>query len=487
MSYQVLARKWRPKKFQDVIGQEHITRSLQNAILRKKIGHAYLLTGTRGIGKTSVARIFAKALRCQNLLEDGNACGKCISCLDFEGEGSLNIHEIDGASNNSVENIRDLIGEVHFLPTTGKYRVYIIDEVHMLTSQAFNVLLKTLEEPPAHVIFIFATTEPDKMLGTVLSRCQRFDFKMATAEELFKHIKQVAQVEDIKFENDDAIMAICKEGKGSVRDTLTLLDQILSFTDDKFISEEILVMALGLARTSAVKDLMEAIWTGDVENVSKIYRGLLSENIPVKNIISSLSDQFFNLAQKEPSPETFWIYENLAKDSMWGLGSLSPDKVMEIVLQKLALRNTFFSSDQKKPAPSKKKDWESFLIHLNELSPVTASNLEQGNLVKPIEKINGKLVVEFGLSPSGKVFYDYLNEEATLKRIEGFLKNYFGQQVEFKLTLIKNKENFLSKAEMAQKEKEELANAKREQILSHPMLKEAQGIFNTKVDKVFIN
>ncbi|MFI5391018.1 MAG: DNA polymerase III subunit gamma/tau, partial [Bacteriovoracales bacterium] len=318
MTYQVLARKWRPKKFQDVIGQEHITRSLQNAILRKKIGHAYLLTGTRGIGKTSVARIFAKALRCENLLEDINACGKCPSCLDFADESSLNIHEIDGASNNSVENVRDLIGEVHFLPTTGKYRVYIIDEVHMLTPQAFNVLLKTLEEPPAHVIFIFATTEPDKLLGTVLSRCQRFDFKMASTVELFEHVKQIALVEEIKFENDNAITAICKEGKGSVRDTLTLLDQVLSFADDKYISEEILVIALGLARTSAILDLMENILGCDVEAVSKIYRNLLRENIPVKNIINSLLDQFFNLTQKEPGPETFWIYETLAKDSMWG-------------------------------------------------------------------------------------------------------------------------------------------------------------------------
>ena len=362
MAYQVLARKWRPKKFQDVIGQEHITRSLQNAILRKKIGHAYLLTGTRGIGKTSVARIFAKALRCENLTEDINACGKCPACLDFAGESSLNVHEIDGASNNSVENVRDLIGDVHFLPTNGKYRIYIIDEVHMLTTQAFNVLLKTLEEPPAHVIFIFATTEPDKLLGTVLSRCQRFDFKMASTSELSELVKHIAHEEDIKFENDQAIMAICQEGRGSVRDTLTLLDQVLSFAEDKFIGEEVLVMALGLARTSAVKEIVENILKGDVENVSRVYRGLLRENIPVKNIAYSLLDQFFNLTQTSDSPkaELFWIYENLAKDSMWGLGSLAPDKVMEIALQKLTLRRTFFSDE--KPITKKKPGRASLLI-----------------------------------------------------------------------------------------------------------------------------
>ena len=487
MAYQVLARKWRPKKFQDVIGQEHITRSLQNAIQRKKIGHAYLLTGTRGIGKTSVARIFAKALRCENLTEDINACGKCPSCQDFAGESSLNIHEIDGASNNSVENVRDLIGEVHFLPTNGKYRVYIIDEVHMLTPQAFNVLLKTLEEPPAHVIFIFATTEPDKLLGTVLSRCQRFDFKMASTSELFEHLKHIAKAEEIRFENDEAILAICREGRGSVRDTLTLLDQVLSFSQDKFIGEEILVMALGLARTSAIVEIVESVLKGDVDNVSKVYRGLLRENIPVKNITYSLLDQFFNLTQKSdyPKAEIFWIYENLAKDSMWGLASLAPDKVMEIALQKLALRRTFFSEE--KPIIAKKKTWESFLTHLDEVSPVTASNLEQGNLVRPIEVRNGKISVEFGLPPSARVFYDYLNEEATLKRIEGYLSEYFGAKSDFIITMMATKEKFYSKAEMAQKEKDDLIKGKKEQILSHPMLKEAESLFNTKVDKVFIN
>ena len=193
MAYQVLARKWRPKKFQDVIGQEHVTKSLQNAIAKDKIGHAYMMVGTRGVGKTSVARIFAKAIRCENLTSDINACGTCKACLDFDTETSMNVIEIDGASNNSVDNIRELISNVHYLPTSGRFKVYIIDEVHMLSTNAFNALLKTLEEPPAHVVFIFATTEAQKLLGTVLSRCQRFDFRNVSVARLVEHVKEISK------------------------------------------------------------------------------------------------------------------------------------------------------------------------------------------------------------------------------------------------------------------------------------------------------
>ena len=163
-----MARKWRPKQFSEVLGQEHITRTLKNSVLNKKIAHAYLLTGTRGIGKTSIARVFAKAIRCENLSETGEPCLVCQSCEDIEKSSSINYIEIDGASNNSVENIRDLIETVQYLPSSGAYKIYVIDEVHMLSVSAFNALLKTLEEPPKHVVFIFATTDPQKLLGNGL-------------------------------------------------------------------------------------------------------------------------------------------------------------------------------------------------------------------------------------------------------------------------------------------------------------------------------
>jgi len=375
MSYQVLARKWRPKKFQDVVGQEHITRSLQNAILREKLGHAYIMTGTRGIGKTTVARIFAKAVRCENLLEDANPCNECPSCLDFNTNNSMNVIEIDGASNNSVDDIRDLIGNVQYLPTSGKYKVYIIDEVHMLSTSAFNALLKTLEEPPAHALFIFATTEPEKLLGTILSRCQRFDFRNATLVDLVNHVSDIAKKENIDFENEEIIKQICSQGKGSFRDTLSLLDQVLSFSIDNKITEETVTTALGLPKTSVLKEMLSSILIGDSQKCSHTFRQLISENVSARNIVSALLDFLYIAIEKIDSPqflyqrgflnegsldnvsaaEMFWIYETMAKDATWTLDSISPDKVTEISLQKLSKRREFFESNLSMEGDSSKK------------------------------------------------------------------------------------------------------------------------------------
>ena len=376
MEYQVLARKWRPKTFEEVIGQRHITNSLQNAISQNKIGHAYILTGTRGIGKTSVARLFAKALRCEQLVDNKNPCGHCDGCLDFDSNSSMNVLEIDGASNNSVDDARDIINNVHYLPTSGKYKIYIIDEVHMLSPNAFNALLKTLEEPPEHVIFIFATTEPHKLLGTVLSRCQRFDFRNASLKDLVTHLKMIGESESIKVENEKVYQQIAKLGSGSVRDTLSLLDQVLSFSTDNVITEEVLANSLGLAKTTSIAELTTALLLGEVKSVSNNYRKLIHENIQLKNIVTSLLDFIYETIENIDdnqylennlklntqtledisTPELMWIFENIGREANWILESIDPVKVFEVQLQKLTMRREIISFEYgAASSPQKKK------------------------------------------------------------------------------------------------------------------------------------
>jgi DNA polymerase-3 subunit gamma/tau len=226
----VSARKYRPQLFNTVVGQAHITTTLKNAIKNDQLAHAFLFCGPRGVGKTTCARILAKTINCESKTKDGEACNKCHSCVSFNEGTSLNIHELDAASNNSVDDIRTLVEQVRFAPQAGKYKVYIIDEVHMLSSSAFNAFLKTLEEPPSYAIFILATTEKHKILPTILSRCQIFDFKRITLNDTVEHLQEIADKEEIKAEKA-ALQAIAQKSEGCMRDALSILDKIVSFTN----------------------------------------------------------------------------------------------------------------------------------------------------------------------------------------------------------------------------------------------------------------
>lgn len=226
----VSARKYRPQLFNTVVGQAHITTTLKNAIKNDQLAHAFLFCGPRGVGKTTCARILAKTINCESKTKDGEACNKCHSCVSFNEGTSLNIHELDAASNNSVDDIRTLVEQVRFAPQAGKYKVYIIDEVHMLSSSAFNAFLKTLEEPPAYAIFILATTEKHKILPTILSRCQIFDFKRITLNDTVEHLQEIADKEEIKAEKA-ALQVIAQKSEGCMRDALSILDKIVSFTN----------------------------------------------------------------------------------------------------------------------------------------------------------------------------------------------------------------------------------------------------------------
>ena len=226
----VSARKYRPQNFSTVVGQAHITTTLKNAIKNNQLAHAFLFCGPRGVGKTTCARILAKTINCENRSTEAEACNTCISCVSFDGGASLNIHELDAASNNSVDDIRNLVEQVRFAPQAGKYKVYIVDEVHMLSSSAFNAFLKTLEEPPPYAIFILATTEKHKILPTILSRCQIFDFKRITNHDTIIHLQEICEKEGIKAQRA-ALHVIAQKSEGCLRDALSILDKIVSFTN----------------------------------------------------------------------------------------------------------------------------------------------------------------------------------------------------------------------------------------------------------------
>lgn len=260
MSYTALYRKWRPVSFQDVKGQDHIVQTLKNQIAADRIGHAYLFCGTRGTGKTSIAKIFARAVNCQHPKE-GSPCNECDICKGIASGSSMNVVEIDAASNNGVENIREIREQVQYPPTEGRYRVYIIDEVHMLSTGAFNALLKTLEEPPSYVIFILATTEVNKIPITVLSRCQRYDFKRITADTLGARLKELTEAEKIPAQ-ERALAYIAKAADGSMRDALSLLDQCVAFHYGTLLTYDNVLEVLGAVDSTVFSQLLRAIIAG---------------------------------------------------------------------------------------------------------------------------------------------------------------------------------------------------------------------------------
>ena len=275
MSYTALYRKFRPSTFEEVKGQDHIVKTLQNQITGDRIGHAYLFTGTRGTGKTSVAKIFAKACNCENP-QNGNPCGKCKSCVSIADGSNMNVVEIDAASNSGVDDVRDIIQEVAFSPTDAKYKVYIIDEVHGLSINAFNALLKTLEEPPSYVIFILATTEIHKVPQTIKSRCQRYDFHRISIETITNRLKELMEVENVTAE-EKGLRYIAKAGDGSMRDSLSLLEQCVGFYSDGTLTYENVLEVLGAVDTDEFDRLLSGVVDGDVLSSLKVVEEAIND------------------------------------------------------------------------------------------------------------------------------------------------------------------------------------------------------------------
>lgn len=289
----VSARKYRPSTFRTVVGQEALTTTLKNAIAGNKLAHAYLFSGPRGVGKTTCARIFAKTINCLNPTHEYEACNACESCVAFNEQRSYNIHELDAASNNSVDDIRSLIDQVRVPPQIGKYKVYIIDEVHMLSQSAFNSFLKTLEEPPAHAIFILATTEKHKIIPTILSRCQVYDFNRIHIGDIVTHLQYVAKSEGVQTE-PEALNIIAQKADGGMRDALSIFDQTVSYTGGN-ITYRAVIENLNVLDYEYYFKLSEAILAGDVVNCLLILNDILNRGFEGQYIISGISSHFRDL------------------------------------------------------------------------------------------------------------------------------------------------------------------------------------------------
>lgn len=290
MSYKAIYRKFRPNKFSDVLGQEHITRILKNQIINGNIAHAYLFSGTRGTGKTSTARIFARAVNC---IGEDAPCNECEICRGILDESVMDIIEIDAASNNSVEDIRELRENSKYPPSTCKYKVYIIDEVHMLSKGAFNALLKVLEEPPKHLIFILATTEAEKLPATIISRCQRYDFKRVSVGNIVKNMEDITNKEDVKIDTK-ALELIARNSDGAMRDALSILDQCLSFSQDE-ITYDYVVSILGIVNNDLMFNIVDDIIDRDTENVLDSLDKVIEDGIDIKQFVKDLIVHFRNL------------------------------------------------------------------------------------------------------------------------------------------------------------------------------------------------
>ncbi|OGO85814.1 MAG: hypothetical protein A2Y24_00285 [Clostridiales bacterium GWE2_32_10] len=349
MSYKALYRKYRPQNFDEVIGQEHVTETLKNQIKSGRVSHAYLFCGIRGTGKTSVAKIFAKAVNCPDSIE-GNPCLKCEICNEISSGSSMNAIEIDAASNNGVDNIREIREEVKYVPTKGKYKVYIIDEVHMLSTSAFNALLKVLEEPPSHVIFILATTEAQKIPATILSRCQRFDLKRIPIKSIAGALANVTLKEEIKVE-EKALNYIASLSDGSMRDALSLLDQIVAFSGDEKVTHKMVLDIIGTVDNKMFADIIKNINEKNISNCIEQINEIYLNGKDMKQFVSQMVEFLRNLLIVSSIHDSEDILD-MSTESVEELKQLtqivSYDKILEYINEFAALESKIKYDSQPK-------------------------------------------------------------------------------------------------------------------------------------------
>jgi DNA polymerase-3 subunit gamma/tau len=375
-NFVVSARKYRPQNFNTVVGQAHITTTLKNAILNNHLAHAFLFCGPRGVGKTTCARILAKTINCTQITKEGEACNTCESCVSFEKGASMNIHELDAASNNSVDDIRALVEQVRFAPQAGKYKVYIVDEVHMLSASAFNAFLKTLEEPPPYAIFILATTEKHKILPTILSRCQIFDFKRITNNDTVVHLEEIVEKEHIKAEKN-ALQLIAQKSEGCMRDALSILDKIVSFSNGSLTYANTLEH-LNILDEAYFFKLLDYLTSQDLTNAMLLYDEINQKGFEGDTVLYGFAGFIRNLlvCKDKASAQLLESIEG------WRDQYLSTAQKVNTSYLVSALNILNESEIQFKMARNKRLHVELALIKLNFLQQALSLSMEDGQLVK---------------------------------------------------------------------------------------------------------
>lgn len=536
----VLARKWRPKLFKDVLGQEHAVLAFKHALTAKNPHQSYLITGTRGVGKTTLARIFANALNCEHLTAEQEPCLKCYNCLQLENGSSLNYLELDGASHNGVDEIRSLLESVPYLPISAIYKIYVIDEVHMLSNSAFNALLKTLEEPPKHVVFIFATTDPQKIPETILSRCIRLDLRAMSAEQLKSHLQNLIQKEHIQFESSHLLDLLTKVAKGSVRDMMTTLDQLLAMSPQGIITEETMMRSLGRVKTKTIQALMISILTGEINNLHYEYQQLLKENIDWTLLAEQIIEEFYEYwgqilrhentnYPKLNQDEVSWLLELLLKDLEWAIKSFAVEKAILAVLSKLTLRYTLSQTlshspnltSSVHPSMQQLKTAEAAVteeVALQKKNPLM-TNLEQitkidlwENILHELQKISPALA-NYWLNTDGSIHWDkslpllslnvtFLAEDSllyeqfntpehknTLLSVLRKLYDLLPSQIVIDIKILPHDETGKNFSTLLQKEQNTFAaqnQLKEENVRNNKTIKQIEAIFNAKIDKVLL-
>ncbi|MGE0634645.1 MAG: DNA polymerase III subunit gamma/tau [Pseudobdellovibrionaceae bacterium] len=539
MSYQVLARKWRPKSFDELVGQDHVSQTLLNALRNGRLHHAILLTGPRGTGKTSTARILAKSVRCPNA-KDFVPCHVCPECEDIAQGRSFNVLEIDGASNNGVDQIRELRETVGQMPSTGRFKLYIIDEVHMLSTSAFNALLKTLEEPPPHVIFVFATTEVHKIPQTILSRCQRFDFRRIPTRQITEKLAQMCQAEGVKADND-SLWIIARQGDGSMRDSQSLLDQVITFANGP-LTRETVVQVLGLTDRTLLLDTLSILVRRDTTemlsllqrlfkagydpalfaaDLLEMVRHLLLVKIsPEKNPLIEVPDSEFSFLKElgtHPSEEDIHLlFDMLLK----GANDLPKAQDQRVVLEMILLRavnapqmasikklieslgtgesirvsqaapakplakpqtpSATVVANQSKPPAKAEEKWHQLVQNIKISDPLFGAKIENLHFVGIKEQ-----VLSLGIPSKLQFLKDAMKESSAQQKLQGFVQQFWGQGFALELkSSTEGKEETISAQMMTAKKEQERIDKLKEEVAEHPLVKKAQSVFKTQIKSI---